>query len=55
MIVTGHLRTSSYERPCEQCGKPYPVRVVEIHAEEIKYGARARRNTDKQPPAGKGK
>jgi len=55
VIVSGHLRTSSYERPCEQCAKPYPVRVVEIHADEIKYGARARRNTDKPPSTGRGK
>jgi len=51
VIVTGHLRTSKFDKAFE-CGKTHTVYQTEIHADEIQYGARAQRNRSEQEPAG---
>jgi single-strand DNA-binding protein len=54
VTVRGHLRTSKFDKPFD-CGQTHTVWQVEIHADEIQYGARAQRNRDDRVPAGKSK
>ena len=55
VVVRGHLRTSKYDKAFD-CGRNHTVWQVEIHADEVQYGARAQRNRETAPaPAGKGR
>ncbi len=54
VTVRGHLRASKYDKAFE-CGKTHTVWSMEIHADEIMYGARAQRNREERAPAGRGR
>lgn len=45
VTVRGHLRTSKFDKAFD-CGKTHTLYQVEIHADEIEYGARAQRNRE---------
>jgi single-stranded DNA-binding protein len=53
VTVRAHLRSTKFDKTFD-CGKSHTVWTVEIHADEIQYGARARRNGEKVA-AGRGK
>jgi single-strand DNA-binding protein len=44
VTVQGHLRTSNYEKQFEDCGKRHKVYAMEVHADEVTYGQKAKRN-----------
>jgi len=52
VTVQGHLRTSNYEKEFE-CGRKHKVYAMEVHADEITYGAKARRNDDRAAAGGR--
>jgi single-strand DNA-binding protein len=50
VTVRGHVRTGKYEKAFD-CGQKHTVFTVEIHADDIEYGARAQRNREEREPA----